>query len=49
MEEDFVKQLFDFINASADHHLKSAENLKEFLTFVARMQSNVTISNKILA
>jgi len=49
MAENFVKQLFDFINASADHHLQSAENLKEFLTFVAGMQSNVTISNKILA
>ena len=49
MAEDFVKQLFDFINGSAEHHLKSAENLKGFLTFVANMQSNVTVSNKILA
>ncbi len=49
MEEDFVKQLFTYINASADHHLASADNLKEFLGFIARMQSNITVSNKILA
>ena len=48
MAEAFVKQLFDYLNSSVGHHMESAKNLKEFLGFLAKMQSPVSIRNKLL-
>ncbi len=48
MAEDFVKQLFDFVNVSVDRHLESADNLKDFLRFVAGFRSGISTGNKIL-
>ena len=49
MEEEFVKQMFDYVNYSVGHQLESADNLKEFMTFLAGMRSNITVANKVLA
>ena len=49
MEEDFVKQMFDYVNDSVGYHLGSADNLKGFMTFLAGMRSNITVANKVLA
>ncbi len=49
MEEDFVKQMFNYVNESVGYHLKSADNLKGFMTFLAGMRTNITIANKVLA
>ena len=48
MEENFVKQLFDYLNNNAGHHLESADNLKEFMRFLGKMQSPISIRNKLL-
>ena len=41
MAEDFVKQLYDFVDGSVRHHLESPDNLKEFLTYLAGMRTDV--------
>lgn len=48
MAEDFMKQLYDYVDVSVRHHLENADNLKDFLTFVAGFHSNVSTRNKIL-
>ena len=49
MAEDFVKQLYDFVDGSVRHHLESPDNLKEFLTYLAGMRTDVSMRNKLLA
>ena len=49
MDDEFVKQMFDYVNDSVGYHLGSADNLKGFMTFLAGMRSNITVANKVLA
>ena len=49
MAEDFVKQLYDFVDGSVRHHLESPDNLKEFLAYLAGMRTDVSMRNKLLA
>ncbi len=48
MADDFVKQLYDYVDGTVKYYLESADNLKGFLSFLARFRSNVSTRNKIL-
>ena len=48
MEEDFVKQLFDYVNQCVMYHVENADQMKRFLDFLAQMKSPLTVANKIL-
>ena len=48
MEEDFVKQLFQFVNESVYYRVDTAEHLKGFLDFLAGIHGNLSMANKVL-
>ena len=48
MADDFLKQLYDFVDGSVRYHLESPDNLKDFLTYLAGMRTDVSMRNKLL-
>ena len=48
MAEDFLKQLYDFVDGSVRYHLESPDNLKDFLAYLAGMRTDVSMRNKLL-
>lgn len=48
MANDFLKQLYDFVDGSVRYHLESPDNLKDFLTYLAGMRTDVSMRNKLL-
>lgn len=48
MEDDFTKQLLEYVNGATIALLDDAERYKDFLGFLSRMDSNHKISNKML-
>ena len=42
MADDFLKQLYDFVDGSVRYHLESPDNLKDFLTYLAGMRTDVS-------
>jgi len=48
MADDFLKQLYDFVDSSVRYHLESPDNLKGFLAYLAGMRTDVSMRNKLL-
>lgn len=49
MKDEFMKQLFSYVNESSRNIVINADNFKSFLYFLGQFESNLTIANKILA
>lgn len=48
MKNDFMSQLFRYVNESSISIVESADNFTSFLSFLGRHESSLTIANKIL-
>lgn len=48
MDEEFVKELFNYVNECVMYHAENADQMKRFLDFLAHMKSSITVANKVL-
>ena len=48
MDEEFVKELFNYVNECVMYHVENADQMKRFLDFLAHMKTPITVANKVL-